>query len=608
MSRIPLEILFGNPERASAQISPDGKSLACLAPKDGVLNIWAGPVEGPYRAITDDRKRGIRSYFWAENSASLLYVQDRDGDENWHLYQAPAHGDPARDLTPFPGAQAHIIGVHWRFPDQVLVGINHRDPRIHDAYRIDLGSGACSMELENPGDVMGWLPDEDFRIRAARAITPQGGTELRVLDGGAWKVFMSWGPEDQGAAHGFTADNRGLYVESSLDSDTTVLWEMSLDGGSQRRLASWPGADLSGVLTHPRRAHAQAAAFFKERLHWVILDEEIKPDFEALAKLCEGDYHLLSRDAQDRYWIVLFNLDRKPPRYYLYDRKTRQGRFLFSTRPRLEEYQLSAMSPVTIKARDGLELPAYLTLPQRVEPKALPLVLDVHGGPWARDSWGFNPETQWLADRGYAVLQVNFRGSQGFGKRFLHAGDRQWGAKMQDDLTDAVHWAVQRGFADPRRVAIYGGSYGGYAALAGAAFTPELYCCAVDVVGPSNIITLIRSIPPYWEPMRKIFDLRVGDVDKEPEFLKERSPLFHADRIQIPLLIAQGANDPRVKKAESEMIVEALRRRGKPVDYLLFEDEGHGFARPENRLKFYAHMEDFLGRYLAAAQPAGARP
>jgi len=607
-SRIPREILFGNPEKAAPKLSPNGLYFAFLAPDEGVLNIWAGHIKGEAKPVTKDRGRGIRSYFWAEDEKSLLYVQDKDGDENWHLYQSDVSGSAVKDLTPFPGIQAQIVGTDPLHPHELLIGLNVRDKRFHDVYRLDLRTAKATLEVENPGNVTGWLADVEFKVRCAKAMRPDGGTELLVRDtpSAAWRSFISWGPDDQGGAHGFTPDNEGLYVESSHDADTTVLWEMSLNGKTQRVLAQCEGADLGAVLLHPTDFHAEAAAFERDRLTWTVLDEELQPDFDALAKLCEGDFQIVSRDDADTAWIVLYNRDTKPPCYYHFDRRSKKGTFLFTTRPKLEGYELSPMKPVTIPARDGLKLQAYLTTPAGVPAKDLPLILNVHGGPWVRDAWGFNPEAQWLADQGYAVLQVNYRGSAGFGKKFLHAGDREWGAKMQDDLTDAVAWAVAEGVADPARVAIYGGSYGGYAALAGAAFTPELYCCAVDIVGPSNIATLIRSIPPYWEPMRRIFDLRVGNVDTELEFLNSRSPLFSADKIEIPLLIAQGANDPRVKQAESEMIVKALRDKNKPVEYMLFPDEGHGFARPENRLKFYAAAEDFLNKHLQAGRkPAG---
>lgn len=593
--RIPKELFFGNPEKASPKISPDGRRLAYLAPDEGVLNIWEGPVAGPAKPVTQDRRRGIRNYFWAEDG-SLLYIQDRDGDENWHLYKAAPGG--AVDLTPFPGVMAQVVATDPKLPDSLVVALNKRDARVHDAYTLSLSTGELTLQVENPGDVTGWLADSRLKVRAGKAMRPDGGTELRLLEDGKWRVFMSWGPDDAGGAHGFTPDGRGLYVESSHESDTTRLYEMSLDGKSSRVLAERQGADVSNVLVHPTDYHVEAVAFETDRLEWKVLDAALEPDFAALRTLAPGDFSIISRDDADTTWLLVYNADKRPPCYYVYDRASRKGEFLFSSRPKLDGLPLSPMEPVKIKARDGLVLQGYLTTPAGAEPRNLPLVLNVHGGPWVRDGWGYHPEAQWLANLGYAVLQVNYRGSSGFGKRFLHAGDREWGAKMQDDLTDSVKWAVERGVADPKRVAIYGGSYGGYAALAGACFTPTLYRCAVDIVGPSNLETLIKSIPPYWEPMKRVFDLRVGDLQKEPEFLRSRSPLFHADKIEIPLLIAQGANDPRVKRAESEMIVDALKKRGKPVEYVCYEDEGHGFARPQNRLDFYGRVEKFLAERL----------
>ena len=587
MRRIPLEVLFGNPEKASPRLSPDGKKLAWLAPDEGVLNIW---VDG--KPVTKDRGRGIRNYFWAEDSETLLYIQDKDGDENWHLWAA---GTTERDLTPFPGVQAQIVATGPKFPHEILLTMNKRDPKLHDVYRCDIRTGALTMAAENPGAVVGWVADADFAVRGAKAMRPDGGSELLVRDTaeGPWRVFMAWGAEDQGGAHGFAPGGKAVYVESSLDRDTTALYEAPLDGGPHKLLAESAGYDMGGLLVHPRSYKAEAAAFAEDRVRWQVLDAGVKKAFDAFGTL-RGDVSIASRTDDSSAWIVAENSADKAPRFHKYDGKGLS--LLFSTRPKLDEYELAPMKPVRIQARDGLVLQAYLTGKDLSRPK--PLVLHVHGGPWVRDSWGFHPEVQWLADQGYAVLQVNYRGSLGFGKKFLHAGDREWGNKMQHDLTDAALWAVKEGYADKGRLAIYGGSYGGYAALAGAAFTPDLYRCAVDIVGPSNLITLVRSIPPYWEPLRRIFDLRVGNVDTEEEFLKSRSPLFSADKIEIPMLIAQGANDPRVKQAESEMIVEALRKKGKPVEYLLFPDEGHGFARPENRLKFYAAAEAFLAKHL----------
>ncbi len=602
---IPREYFFGNPEKTAPKVSPDGKRLAFLAPDEGVLNLWvSGDLHDPAKArpVTRDRGRGIRAYFWTEDGG-LVYLQDKDGDENWHLYQADPAGGPVRDLTPFPGAQAQVVATDPRFPNDLLIAANVRDKSVHDVYRVNLKTGKAKLELENPGDMIGWLPDQNMRLRAAKAQLPDGSSELRVRDDdeSPWRTLVRWGPDESGGAFAFAPDNRTIYLESSLGSDTTRLLAVDSKTGTDEKIFRHPEADIAGVVLHPRDYRLQAVAYDPARLEWKVVDPAIEADFAALRNLAEGDFQIVSRDDADRWWTVLYNSDRKPARYYLYDRQEKKAELLFSTRPKLENVKLSATRAVRFKARDGLLLRGYLTLPSAERSqRPHPMVLLVHGGPWERDRWGFHPEALWLADRGFAVLRVNYRGSNGFGKKFLHAGDREWGAKMQDDLTDSVRWAAAEGFADPRRVAIYGGSYGGYAALAGAAFTPDVYACAVDIVGPSNLSTLIRSIPPYWKLFRTIFDLRVGKLDTEPEFLDSRSPLFSADKITIPLLIAQGANDPRVKQAESEQIVKALKANGKEVEYLLFPDEGHGFARPENRLKFYEKAESFLSRHLGS--------
>lgn len=596
--RVPRELLFGNPEKASPKISPNGKLWAYLAPDEGVLNIWVGPEGGLAKPLTKDRGRGIRVYLWAEDERSILYLQDANGDENWHLHQTDLETGATRNLTPYPGVQAQIVATEPRFHDEILVALNDRDPKLHDVWRLNLRTGERALEALNPGDAVGWLADQNFKIGLYKAMTPEGGTRLRVRDGDGWRDFLSCGPDDQLGAHGFAPDGKSVYVESSVDRNTTALLEAPLAGGPARTLAEHPDSDLGAVLIHPRSYAVEAVSFELDRVTWRVLEPGLKADFSSMAAL-NGDVAVVSRNDDDTVWYVLVNRSDRAPVFLRWDRATRIAAPLFVTRPGLEGYTLATMTPVRFAARDGLSVGGYLTVPPGREAKSLPLVLIVHGGPWVRDHWGFHPEAQWLASLGYAALQLNYRGSAGFGKAHLHAGDREWGAKMQDDLTDGVRWAVAQGVADPARVAIYGGSYGGYAALAGAAFTPGVYRCAIDVVGPSNLITLIKSIPPYWEPLKRVFDLRVGSVDAEEEFLKSRSPLFHVDAIDIPLMIAQGAHDPRVKQAESEQIVSALRAKGKPVEYLLYPDEGHGFAKPANRLDFYAKAEAFLARHLA---------
>lgn len=599
---IPKEILFGNPSKAQARISPDGKRMSYLAPKDGVLNVWVKTVgQNDDHVVTADTLRGIRTHFWAQDDKHMLYLQDIGGDENFHIYSVDLDQGGTTDLTPYEGVRAEPSGLDPNFPDEMLVSMNKRDPRSFDLFNVNLTTGDAVLVGENPGDIVGWVPDNKFKARGAVRAAADGGFDLlvRPSEQDTFRTLLHWGPSDgDGQPYGFTPDGQGIYAGDPLGSDVIQLKVIDVNTGEETVLASNPKVDLANVMIHPTKYNVQAVSFNYDRENWTVLDSSVAKDFEAIKAISPGDFSIVSRDIADKNWLIAFSSDVKPVRYYAYNRDTGKSTFLFSARPELEEYDLAPVTFVEVKSRDGLTLPCYLTLPVGIEQKNLPLVLNVHGGPWARDEWGYNPEVQWMANRGYAVLQVNYRGSTGFGKAFLHAGDKEWGRKMQDDLTDAVDWAIKQGYADPAKVAIYGGSYGGYAALAGAAFTPDLYTCAVDIVGPSNIMTLIASVPPYWEPVLKMFYNRVGDPSTEEAMLKERSPLFSANKIKIPMLIGQGANDPRVKQAESEQIVAALKANEQYVEYVVYPDEGHGFARPENRLDFYGKTENFLSRYL----------
>lgn len=615
---IPRDVLFGNPDKANPQISPDGKKLAYLAPDEGVLNVWVRTLgKNDDRAVTSDRKRGVRIYFWAQNSEQILYLQDKDGDEDWHLYGLRLKGGKTRDYTPYPKVQARVEAIDPKFPDAVLVSVNVRDPKFHDVYRLDLRTGRMKLILQNDENFVGWTADHEYQVRAGLKVAGDGGIDIHVRDcgDGKWRRQTTLGPEDAltSGPIAFTADGAALYMINSSGSNTGELRRLDLDTGRETVLASDETFDVAEVLIHPTRYHVQAVGFMKDRLTWKVLDPSIEGDFAAIAKLRDGDFRVRNRDLDDRTWLVVFEMDNGPVYYYSFDRKTQRGELLFTNRTALEGLTLARMKPIQFKARDGLEVHGYLTVPPGVEPKNLPLVLNVHGGPWARDMWGYDGEVQWLANRGYAVLQVNFRGSTGYGKKFLNAGDREWGGKMHDDLVDGVQWAIKEGVADPKRVAIVGGSYGGYATLAGLTFTPDLFTCGVDIVGPSNLITFQQTIPEYWKPIEPIFWSRVGHPEKDADFLKSRSPLFHINRITKPLLIAQGANDPRVKVSESLQMVEALKKAGKIVEYVEYPDEGHGFARPENRLDFYGRAERFLhehvgGRLQDATPPRPAPP
>ncbi len=604
VSLVPRQVLFGNPERMSPRISPDGTRLAWIAPDEGVLNVWVNPVGAALdqaKPVTQDRDRGIRSYFWAHDNRHLLYVQDKGGDENWRLYAVDLDTGETRDLTPFDGVQARVEEVDRRFPNEILVGLNKDNPELHDVYHLDLASGELEKIVENPGFV-GFVTDSQLQVRAGVAPTPDGGLVVMVRDtvDDDWRPLLEVGQEDALTTYpaAFTMDGKGLWSISSVGANSGRFVRIDLATGETTVVAEDPQYDVSGAKLHHDTREPQLVTFLRDRTEHLVLDPAIAPDIEALEALEPGDLNLLNEDDADRTWLAAYMADDGPVRYYAYDRATRGATFLFEHQPALTQYRLAKMEPFSFAARDGLQIHGYLTFPPGVERHGLAAVMNVHGGPWVRDAWGYDGEAQWLANRGYLAVQINYRGSTGYGKAFVNAGDREWGAKMHDDVVDATRWIVEQGYADAAKVAIYGGSYGGYAALVGAAFTPDVFACAVDIVGPSDLRTLINSIPPYWAPMIAQFHTRVGNPDTEADFLWERSPLSRVGDIRIPLLIAQGANDPRVKQAEAEQIVAALTQKGIDHEYMLFPDEGHGFAKPENRIRFYAAAERFLAKHL----------
>ncbi|HKS25164.1 MAG TPA: S9 family peptidase [Thermoanaerobaculia bacterium] len=607
---IPRDVLFGNPERASPRLSPDGTRMAWIAPdKKNVLQVWVKTIgQNDDKMVTADKKRGIRTYYWAEDNKTILYLQDTDGDENFHLHGVDLKNNNDRDFTAIQGVRASIVALEPGSPNELLVSMNARDRHLFDVYRLNIESGALALDTQNPGDVGGWVADNKLHVLGAQVATPDGGTEIRVRENTSapWKTWIKAGPEENLTIDDFTADGKAAYVETSIGSDTVRLVQKDLASGAEKVIAYSDEVDTGTVMINPKTRVVEAVSFEPGRRQWKVIDPAVKADFDAIAKLDSGDLIVGSRDDADKHWLLAFTSDRGPVKYYVWDREAKSGTYLFSNRPKLEGLQLSEMKPVVIKTRDGLNMHAYLTLPAGLPAKNLPMVLFPHGGPWARDYWGFSSTAQWLANRGYAVLQPEFRGSTGFGKKFLHAGDRQWGLKMHDDLIDAADWAVKQGYADSKKIAIMGGSYGGYATLAGLTFTPDYFACGVDIVGPSNLKTLIGAIPPYWKTIRAVFDQRMGNVEdpKDAELIKNASPLFKASAIKKPLLIGQGANDPRVNKAESEQIVDAIEKSGGAVTYVVYSDEGHGFARPENSIDFNARAENFLGQCLGGrAEP-----
>ncbi len=607
---ISRDILFGNPERTRPRLSPDGKRLAWLAPDPkNVLQVWVKTIGGSDdKMMTADKKRGIRFFEWANDNRTLLYQQDNDGDENFHVYGVDLPTGNVRDYTPIEGVRAAVSAADPAFPNEVLIEMNARNRQLMDVYRLNLATGGLVLDTENPGDVAGWGADAKLQVRAAQIATPDGGTEIRIRDDvkSPWKTLLKVGPEEILEFQSFSTDGKSVYLKSSIGSDTARLVLRDLATGKEKVLAVAEGVDAGDILVNPRSHVAEAVSFTPGRTTWKVLEPSVQADFDAIGKLAAGDFAVVSRTDKDDAWLVAFTSDRGPVSYWKWDRAAKKGTLVFTAQPKLEGLALAEMKPVVIKARDGLNLNAYLTLPVGVPPKNLPMVLFVHGGPWARDVWGYNSYAQWFANRGYAVLQVNYRASTGYGKKFLNAGNKQWGLKMHDDLIDAVDWATKEGVANPKKVAIMGGSYGGYAALAAVTYTPEKFACSVDIVGPSNLKTLIGSIPPYWKPMRALFDVRMGNVDdpKDAELVKAASPLYKADKIVRPLLIGQGAKDPRVNVNESEQIVDAIEKNKGNVTYVLYPDEGHGFARPENRIDFNARAEKFLAQYLGGrAEP-----
>lgn len=600
---IPVKILAGNPERVSPQVSPDGTMLSYIAPKDDVLNVWVKTIgKKDDRVVTKDTNRGIRRYFWTKDNNYIMYLQDIGGNENWRLYGVNLKTNEIKDLTPFDEVQVRILAVDKNFPNEILIEMNKENPRVHDVYKLDITTAELELVARNPGNVIGWLQDAELKVRCATAATPEGGFDLlyRASEDASWEKLLTWDAENglSSEAVDFTKDGKELYLIDSRDANAGRLVKLNIKSGDIETIAQDPQYDVYRTFINPDTREVQAVGFMRARIDWQVLDPAIADDIKAIGRLDDGDYYITNRDDADKIWLIAFTQDDGPVTYYAYDRETKKGTFLFSHMPALEDYTLAPMEPVSFQSRDGLTIHGYMTFPAGKPRTNLPMVLYVHGGPWARDAWGYEYNAQWLANRGYIAFQVNFRGSTGYGKKFLNAGNKEWGAKMHDDLVDAVGWAVEQGFADPKKVAIYGGSYGGYAALVGATFTPDLFCCAVDVVGPSNLITLINSIPPYWSALLATFYERVGNPDTEEEFLKSRSPLFKVDKIKIPILIAQGANDPRVKQAEAEQIVAAMKEKGLEYEYLLFPDEGHGFVKPENRLKFMAAAERFLAKHL----------
>ena len=621
---IDREIFFGDPEISGAQISPNGQYISFIKPFQGIRNIWVKERSQPFesaRPITADTTRPVMAYFWSRDSKYVLYAQDKGGDENYRIYAVDpmATGDPvppARDLTPLPNVRAMIFAVPKKTPKEIIVGLNDRRADLHDVYRLNIATGERTLLRKNDENVVAWITDLDANIRLGLRITSTGGTEILRVDEDTLVSIYEVSAEESCAPVQFTPDGSKFYLVTDKGNklDKAQLELFDIQTGKTTLVDKDPKneVDLATAYFSELTDELLATVYIGDRIRIYPKQKKFGDDLARLKKVVpDGELSLGSVTADDNIWLVGVSSDVEPGSRYLFDRTTGTAEFLYRSRPNLPSEHLAPMKPVRYKARDGMTIPAYLTLPKGVPPKNLPTVMLIHGGPWARDVWGYDAEAQFLANRGYAVLQPNFRASTGYGKKFLNAGNNQWGTgSMQHDITDGVKYLIKEGIADSKRVAIYGGSYGGYATLAGLAFTPDIYAAGVSLVGPSNIITLLNSIPPYWAPLKKIFAVRVGDVEnpKDVKRLEAQSPLNSARNIKAPLLVVQGANDPRVKKAESDQIVVAMRDLGRPVEYLVAPDEGHGFLGRDNRLAFYTAQEKFLAKHLGGRAQESVSP
>ncbi len=610
---IPRTVLFGNPERTAVRISPDGKQLSWLAPKDGVMNIWVAPIGklDQAKAVTAETTRPIESYAWAYTNKHLLYAHDTGGDENFHVFRVDLADGKTTDLTPYPKARASIAGASDALPNTIAIMVNDRDPKVFDLYTVDLTTGVRTLVALNDQEFADFTIDRQLRVRFAMKKLPDGSAQAFVTDlvkkppadgKRTWTLFDTIPFEDADTTSilGIAPGDKAVYMVDSRKNDTGSVVSVEIGSKKATVIATDPKSENSDTIVDPHTGKLQAVAFEYDRTHWQVIDKSIAADVDGMAKLSPGgDASIVARTTDDKQWIIATSTEQKPRDYWLWNHTSHKGTFLISSRPDLANYKMATMRPVEIPSRDGLTLVSYLTLPSEAK-AAVPMILLVHGGPWSRDGWGPNPLHQLFANRGYAVLSVNYRGSTGFGKKFLNAGNRQWGKAMHDDLLDAVAWAVKGNLTALDQVCIVGGSYGGYATLVGLSMTPDAFACGVDLVGPSNLLTLLKTIPPYWAPAVSLFHERMGDPTT-PEGLKlltEASPLTHAAAIKKPLLIGQGANDPRVNQAESEQIVAAMQKHGLPVSYALFPDEGHGFHRPENNIAFFGVAEAFLSAHL----------
>ncbi len=603
--KIPLRDFFKNPVSRGYDLSPDGQTISFLQPWESRMNVFIRPAAGgEARRLTSEKERDIPSYAWKGNNF-IVYAMDDKGDENFHLKRVGLKSGEVKDLTPFPKVRSEIIDDLEDISDtDVLITLNKRNPEVFDAFRLNVATGEMKLAAENPGKVERWITDHTGVIRAATQTDGVNASLLtRADEKTPFKEVLRTNFRESVSPQFYTFDNKNLYVTSNIGRDKAAVVTIDPSNGKElEKIYENPEVDVEALAYSKKRKVMTFAAFDTWKTERKFFDAQTEAMYKTLGEKLPGyEVEVTANDKAEEKFIVVAINDRSPGSRNLFDTKTGTLTKLVDVAPWLKESELAPMKPIEYQSRDGLTIHGYLTLPLGREAKNLPVVVNPHGGPWARDTWGFNPEVQFLANRGYAVLQMNFRGSTGYGRKFWEASFKQWGQSMQNDITDGVEWLTKQGIADPKRVAIYGGSYGGYATLAGVTFTPDLYAAAVDYVGVANMFTFMKTIPPYWKPFLDMFHEMVGDPEKDKAMMEAVSPVMHADKIKTPLFVAQGAHDPRVNKDESDQMVAALKKRGVEVEYMVKDNEGHGFHNEENRFDFYGAMEKFLEKYLKPA-------
>jgi dipeptidyl aminopeptidase/acylaminoacyl peptidase len=609
LAQIPLisrKVFFNNPDYKDPQISPDGNQLAYLAPNDqGSLNIWIKTIgKNDDKVLTNDLNEGIHKFFWQYDNQHILFLKDKDGDQNFHLFQINIQNKRTRDLTPYDNSQTRIIKYFPNHPNSLIIALNKRNKAAHDIFKLDLLDGELQLLEENPGNFIEYLPDNNLKVRAAIKANDDGSYNvlIKINEDSNWSCLFTNTVDDQNDhLLAFSDDNRNIYMLSSYLSDTLKLVQINLETNNQTIIYEHPNYDLKEVIFQPNKNIIEGVNYLGEFQRWAALENKFSKDLFFILNNLDGNIKIISRNLKNTIWIIASDSDNQNIKYYVYERSLKTITPLYDSNKILKNYKLAKTWPFSFKTRDNMTIYGYYTMPP-ISKQKLPTIMLIHGGPWKRDYWKFNPIIQWLANRGYAVVQVNYRGSCGYGKKYLSASRKEWGNKMHFDLIDAKNWAIKQGIADPNKIAIMGGSFGGYATLIGLSFTPDEFCCGVSYVGPSNLVTLLNSIPPYWKARVAFSKKFIGDLKTEKKFLKERSPISKVDKINKPLLIAQGANDPIVPKEESDQIVNAMRDHNLKVDYLLFPDEGHSFQKLKNKLKCYAATEAFLAKYLGGRE------